>query len=296
MKKIIITIILINLDLYSQSAGNIGLSFLKFGFGARNLALADLGSVISDDLTALHYNPSRLKSERNEVFVAHNSWIQDINSQLFGIKTDIYGFPIAFGFNITNVDDIEIRTRPGEPEAKFNANYFYGSLSSAYRFSNDISIGATIRYIYEGILNYEASGVGFDFGLTYTTPVENLTLSSVVRNIGSMNSLRNKSTELPSEFRLSSQYKFTILDLDTDLMIAAEYQKYFKSNYHLNFGIEFIYNKLFSIRSGYQTNYESRDLTAGFGLIWGNLKLDYAFIPFKLSLGNVNVFSISFLF
>jgi hypothetical protein len=298
MKNIILILLLITLfDASAQNAGNTGLSFLKFGFGARNSAMGDLGNVISEDLSALHYNPSKLSSNSgNEVMVSHNSWIQDISSQMFGIKTSIYGIPIAFGFNITNISDIEIRTKPGEPQAKFNANYFYGSISSAYSFSNDFSVGATIKYLYEGILNDEATGFVFDFGLNYLTPFENLSFSAVVRNLGSMNALRNQSTKLPSEFRLGPQYKFDFSDYNLDLVIAGEYQKYFDSDSHINFGLEVIYNKLFALRSGYQTNYEIRDFSAGFGLMWGNLRFDYSFIPFKSGIGSSNIFSLAFSF
>lgn len=298
MKNIILILLILTFfEASAQNAGNTGLSFLKFGFGARNSAMGDIGNVVSEDLSALHYNPSKLSSKSgNEVMVSHNSWIQDINSQMFGIKTFFYGIPLAFGFNITNVSDIEIRTKPGEPQSKFNANYFYGSISSAYSFTEKLSVGATIKYLYEGILNDEATGLGFDFGINYLTPIENLSFSSVVRNLGSMNALRNQSTKLPAEFRVGPQYKFGFSDYDLDLVIAGEYQKYFDSNSHINIGLEVIYNKLFALRSGYQSNYEIRDFTAGFGLMWGNLRFDYSFIPFNSGIGSSNIFSLAFSF
>lgn len=298
MKNIIlIFLVLTFFDISAQNAGNTGLSFLKFGFGARNSAMGDIGNVISEDLSALHYNPSRLSLKSgNEVMFSHNSWIQDVSSQMFGIKTSLFGIPFALGFNITNISDIEIRTRPGEPQAKFNANYFYGSISSAYSFSDELSVGATIKYLYEGILNDEATGLGFDFGINFLTPFENLSISAVFRNLGSMNSLRNQSTKLPSEFRVGPQYKFDFSDYNLDLVIAGEYQKYFDSDSHINFGLEVIYNKIFALRSGYQSNYEIRDFTAGFGLMWGNLRFDYALIPFNSGIGSSNIFSLAFSF
>ncbi len=298
MKQLLLFIITILLsNAYSQNAGNTGLSFLKFGFGARNISIGDLGSVTSEDLTALHYNPANLnKNTDNEVMVGHNSWIQDISSQVLGVKTMIFEIPIAIGFNITNISDIEIRTRPGEPQAKFNANYFYGSISSAYNLLNELSVGATIKYLYEGILDNQATGLGFDFGFNYLLPNENVSVSAVVRNIGSMKELRKQSTKLPSDFRIGTQYKINIKDYYLDLLFAGEYQKYLDADSHLNFGFEILYNKLLALRAGYQTNYEIRDFTAGFGLCWGNLRFDYAFIPFQSSFGSGNIFSLAFRF
>ena len=44
MNKIILLILTTSSIIFSQSAGNTGLSFLKFGFGARNLAMGDAGA------------------------------------------------------------------------------------------------------------------------------------------------------------------------------------------------------------------------------------------------------------
>ncbi len=285
------------MNLFAQNAGNTGLSFLKLGFGARNLAMGDLGNVISEDLSALHYNPSKLSSNTgNEVMISYNSWMQDINNQMFGIKTTFYGIPIALGFNVTNISDIEIRTRPGEPQAKFDANYFYGSLSSAFSLTEELSLGTSIKYLYEVILNDEATGLGFDFGINYKTNLEGLNIAAAIRNLGSMNELRNQSTKLPAEFRVGPQYRYDLSNYKLELTLAGEFQKYLDSDSHLNFGIEINYDNIFALRSGYQTNYEIRDFTAGFGLMWGNLKFDYALIPFKFGIGSSNIFSLAFSF
>lgn len=298
MKKFILILILFSsIHLFAQSAGNTGLSFLKFGFGARNSAMGDVGNVVSNDLTALHYNPSRLSfTENNEVMFTHNSWIQDISSEMFGIKTYIFDLPVAVGFNVTNISDLEVRQIPGEPVSKFDANYFYGSLSTAYKVDEDFSLGLTLKYLYEGLLNYESTGFGIDLGASYFLPFEGLALSAVVRNLGSMNELRNEATKLPSEFRIGSSYNFKLQDYKLDFTAAAEYQKYFDANDHLNFGFEISYDRLIALRGGYQTNYESRDFTAGIGLLWGNLKFDYSYIPFSLGIGSGNLFSLGFKF
>ena len=47
MKKIFILLLVSSSVLLAQSAGNTGLSFLKFGFGARNIAMGDAGASAS---------------------------------------------------------------------------------------------------------------------------------------------------------------------------------------------------------------------------------------------------------
>ena len=308
MKKLLLIILFSSSILFAQSAGNSGLSFLKFGFGARNIAMGDAGASASNDLSALFYNPARLSlidslelrstgTRMNEVLFMHNEWIQDVRSEVFGIKWNMFGLPWAVGFNYTSVDDIEIRTRPGEPVSKFDANYFFGSLSTGFYLIEDISFGTTVKYLYEGLLNDEATGWGFDFGLYYITPISGLTVSSVIKNIGSMNALRNEETKLPADFRLGSSYNFGLESAKLNLIAVAELQKYLDTDdIHLNLGGDVIYDQLIALRVGYQTGYESRGFAAGVGLMWGNLRFDYAYMPFSLGLGNANLFSIQFKF
>jgi hypothetical protein len=298
MKNILIIIFLASSIAMAQSAGNSGLSFLKFGFGARNIAMGDAGASASNDLTALFYNPSRLVStEMNEVMFMHNEWIQDVRSEIGGIKWEMFSLPWAVGFNVTTVSDIEVRNKPGEPISTFNANYFFASLSSGFTVIDNLDIGATVKYIYEGILSSEAKGFGFDFGIHYLAPIKGLSVSSVVKNLGSMNELQNVATKLPAEFRIGPAYQFGIESAEFDFIAVAELLKYLETDdIHFNLGGDIVYNKLISLRAGYQTGFETRGLTAGLGIMWGNLKFDYAYLPFSLGLGNANLFSIQFKF
>lgn len=298
MKKLFIIISLSSTISFAQSAGNSGLAFLKFGFGARNIAMGDAGVSASNDLSALFYNPSRLVSSKtNEVMFMHNEWIQDVRSEVGGIKWNMFNLPWAVGFNVTTVSDIEVRNKPGDPISKFNANYLFGSLSSGFTIYENLDLGVTVKYLYEGMLENESNGFGFDIGVNYLTPVEGLTVSSVIRNIGSMNELKSEGTKLPTEFRVGGAYKFGSESTDLDFIVAGEFQKYLDTDdIHLNGGGEIVYNKIIALRFGYQTGYESRDFTGGLGIIWGNLRFDYAYMPFSLGLGNANLFSIQFHF
>lgn len=282
----------------AQSAGSTGLSFLKFGFGARNIAMGDAGTSASNDLTALFYNPAKLNlNSHNEILVMHNEWIQDVRSEVLGAKTNIFGLPFAFGFNVTSVSDIPLRTKAGDPESTFDANYFYGSISTGFEVYENISIGITAKYLYEGLLSDEATGYGFDLGLFYKTEMEGLTLSGVVKNLGSMNKFRSEETKLPAEIRIGPAYNFDLSDDIFDVIAVGEFQKYIDTDdIHFNLGGEVLYDNLLALRAGYQTGFESKGFTAGLGLMWGSLKFDYAFLPFSLGLGNANLFSIQIKF
>ena len=296
-KILVITLALISVS-FPQTGGNSGLSFLKFGFGARNIALGDAGSAFSNDLTALYYNPAKLADYKTpEVIFMHNSWIQDVRSEFAGAETSFWGLPVAIGLTITSVNDIPVRIQAGDPIATFNANNFSGSIGTGFKVASMLDFGFSVKYLYENIFVDEANGLAFDLGLNYHTPVDGLELAASVRNLGSMNALRYVSTKLPTEVRGGTSYKIEIPDSKLDFIGGVEFLSYTRDREnHVNLGGEITYNKVFSIRGGYQTGYISKGLTTGIGLVWGNLILDYAYVPFKLGLGNASMFSIQFKF
>ena len=299
MKKVFAIILIFSAVVYSQSAGNSGLSFLKYGFGARNISMGDAGTALSNDLTGLFYNPAKLIfTDESEVMFMHNEWIQDVSSEVVGVKTEFWDIPFAIGLNVTSVGEIELREIPSEePLSTFDANYFFGSISTGFLISEEISFGVGIKYLYEGMLDNEASGFGFDFGVHYQLPYKGLTASTVLKNIGSMNEFRNESTKLPTEFRIGASYTFSLEETNFDFTGGVELLKYLDTeDNHFNFGAEALFKKLIAARVGYQTGFESRGLTAGIGLMWGNLKFDYAFLPFSTGLGSANLFSLQFKF
>ncbi len=299
MKKIFLIFALSSSIILSQSAGSNGLPFLKFGFGARNIAMGDAGTSISNDITSLFYNPSNLAGKENsEVMFMHNEWIQDVKSEVGGIRSVVFGLPIALGFNISSISNIEVRQNAVlEPESTFDAKYFFGSISTGFFITEEFSVGTSVKYLYEGLYVDEATGWAVDFGVSYLTPVKGLTASAVFKNLGSMNNLRTESTKLPSEFRIGTAYTIAFFGSDFGFIAAGEFQKYtLENDIHFNVGGEAVYNETIAIRTGYQTGYESRGFTGGIGLIWGNLNFDYAFVPFSLGIGSANLFSLGFKF
>jgi hypothetical protein len=297
-KKILLLILFSFTTLMAQTAGNSGLSFLKIGFGARNIAMGDAGTALSTDVTSLFYNPASLAiNPVSEVMLTHVEWIQDVRSELFGARSVLFGIPVAVGVDVTSISNNEVRINPGDPITTFTANYFFGSISTGYKIIDNVYLGASLKYLYEGIYVDESTGWGLDLGATYITSVQGLTVSAAFKNLGRMSMLRNESTKLPSEFRIGPAYTFNPADKFA-VTGAVEFQKYtLTSDIHFNMGAEVLYNNLIALRVGYQSGYISKNITAGMGLMWGNLSFDYAFAPLTTyGLGSGNILSLKFKF
>ncbi|MBI5729614.1 MAG: PorV/PorQ family protein [Ignavibacteriales bacterium] len=289
---------LLSTALIAQSAGESGLTFLKFGFGARNVAMSDLGVVSAIDLSALNYNPSLIAlNNKTQLSFTHNSLFQDLNSEMFGASFSAFGLPIAVGINTTTIANIEVRSKPGDVESIFSAHYFAGSISTAYEIINNFYAGATIKYLYESFFSDDANGLGFDFGISYKGLMNGLSLGAAFRNIGSMNELRSQSTKLPTDLRIGAAYNYSITNSRFDFTLLTGFQKYLEqTDSHLHIGGEVVYDKIFALRVGFASGYDSKSISAGFGVKWKGINLDYAFVPFKYGLGDSHIISFIYTF
>ncbi|KXK05820.1 MAG: Outer membrane protein transport protein (OMPP1/FadL/TodX) [Chlorobi bacterium OLB4] len=283
--------------IYSQNdgAGNTGFAFLKLGVGAPSISMGDAYSSLTDDATAVIYNPARLINGANtNVVLMHSNQMEDLNHDFIAGKMKISDkFAFGIGFLKTGISDIEIRQIPGEREGEFNAEYLSMGVSAAYKLSEFLTVGATGKFIYEKLYVDDASGVAFDIGANYI--MDDLSLSAVLSNFGSVNGLRHVETKLPTAIRLGAGYTQTRGDFAFRFGLEG-YKIIDGGSFHINSGGELGYKEIVFVRVGYQTAYENRGLTTGIGLKYKNFNVDYAYVPYSLDFGNSNTFSLGISF
>ncbi|MBU0561340.1 MAG: PorV/PorQ family protein [Bacteroidota bacterium] len=297
MKRFIVLFLIAGI-VQAQNSGNAGLSFLKIGLSPKIIATGDLGVAGSNDISGVNYNPAILtKINSSQILFSHNSWIQDVQSEFLTASFNLFNLPFAVSINSTSVDDIEIRTRRGEADSKISAYYFYTGIGTGINLMEDLSAGISVKYLYEGIYSDEADGWGFDFGLLYTTAIENLEVGASLRNIGSMSKLRAEKTVLPAELRLGAAYKLHSEEINSDLNLSGGFLKLLDvDGLHLHLGAELDYSRIISFRFGYVSGYDSKSITTGLGVNWNKVAFDYSYIPFANDLGSSNTIALTYTF
>jgi len=299
MKKTIILFFVLNVSInFAQSSNKDGFAFLKFGNSARDMAMSDFGAVGNVDVANIYYNPAQLSMIQSpQLFLSHNSWIQDVSSQNVAGNASLYSVPFAVQVNNTFISDIEVRTKPGDLQSKFDARYFSASFSTSARIYINLFAGVTFKYLYENILSDESSGYAFDFGFAYNEIISNLNLGMSVRNIGSVTALRTQSADLPTDFRLGASYNFNFDQISSSVNLIGGIQKYLpETDLHYHVAAEYSYDKTVFLRIGYVTGFESRNISFGFGFSWIGARLDYAYVPLDFNLGNSNAISLLYNF
>ncbi|MEP7145788.1 MAG: PorV/PorQ family protein [bacterium] len=285
------TIICSNVFAQNDGAGNTGLAFLKFGVGARAIAMGDAYSSVSEDATAFIYNPARLNfGVKSNLSLMHNQSVQDMKTDFIALKFPL-GTKLAIGIGLfsTSINGIEIRNTPGASVDKFDAKNLETGISLGYMINKNFSIGVTGKFLFEKIYIDEASGLGFDIGTNYTK--DNYSLSLVVSNLGSVNKLKNENTKLPSLVRIGGSYKFGKDKFGFTLGIEG-LKVLDGGKLHLNAGGEAGYKNFVFLRVGYQTGYDNKGLTTGIGFKYKSVNVDYAFVPYKSEFGSSNSFSL----
>jgi hypothetical protein len=276
----------------NDGAANTGLSFLKLGVSSRAVSLGEAVVSNSHDASATHYNPAAmfLGSDVNAIFM-HNEQILGVRTEYLAAKIKINKVALGLGINNTSISDIEVREIPGAPIDNFTAQNFAFGLSGAYKINDMIQVGVTAKFLYEKIYIDNASGYAFDFGGLYSK--DNLSIGVSVSNLGSMSELRTVSTKLPASGRFGASYLINIPNLDGGVRVAADGFKVFDGGkFHVNAGAEFLYKDFLSIRAGYQSGYEDRNFTTGIGLKYKAFSLDYAFVPYRYSLGSSHTITV----
>ncbi len=273
---------------------SVGSAELKIAQTGRFASMGEASIADEGTLSSAAVNPANLNRQKTaELLFSHVEWIQGVQSEFF-VASLPYSFgTLAFSISNTNVNDIEIRDRPGPPLATFSARSAAFQASYATSAPNELSVGGAIKLLYEKIYADEASGLGFDVGFVYHFSLPGLMLGISATNLGSMSKFRNEGSDLPTRMNVGASYNLT--ESDFNFFFASRYAiSSEKEGNHFNNGIEVSYRQTIAFRIGYQTGYDSRGFSAGLGFRYEFAKLDYAYVPFSFSLGNAHLFTIGF--
>ncbi|MEK7812217.1 MAG: PorV/PorQ family protein, partial [Candidatus Desantisbacteria bacterium] len=277
------------------SPGKDGAAFLKIGVGARAAGMGNGFSAIADDTSAIFYNPAGLVHISSPcISTMYNQWIGGLMHGAITyvnpcFKQSAIGIGAVYlGTNgIPRYEKIDSLTQTGEYrayDASFNCAY-------AFHFTRGISLGINVKGIQEKIDNEEAGGFAIDFGQLYHTPIEGLSLSTVVQNVGPDMRFKDAEYKLPTCYKLGIAYRFP----DYPLLMGCDWSKPLHDKWKINAGFECKILNTVALRGGFDSqlfeDLNGGGLNLGFGFPIGPYTIDYALVPTK-RMGNTHRMSI----
>lgn len=321
MKKVIIILLLFyfasesNAQLFpvlgGQRAGISTAQFLKIGVGGRAAALGESFIAISDDASALYWNPAGLAQfKKNQVMFSHNIWLVDINHDFIGIVYHLDG-DNTFGASLTalTTDDMPVTTE----FAPFGTGEYFGysdiavSISYARKMTEQFSFGGTVKYIEETLDKLKMRGVMIDLGTYYKTGLGSSRFAVTVSNfgaelapdgevvlIGNRKQSEWQSFAPPTIFRIGfaiEPYESAEHRVTTSIQLNHPND----NSENVVLGLEYGWQKMLFIRGGYKFNVDEQNYSFGAGLnvpiSIAEFTFDYAFANFE-RLGSTHRFSI----
>lgn len=294
-----------------QRAGISTAQFLKIGVGGRAAALGESFIAISDDASALYWNPAGLAQfNKNQLIISHNIWVVDINHDFIGVVYHLDS-DNSFGASLTAVtmDDMPVTTE----FAPFGTGEYFGysdiavSLSYARKMTEQFSFGGTVKYVEETLDKLKMRGVMLDLGTYYRTGLGSTRFAVTVSNfgaelapdgevilIGNRTNSEWQSFAPPTIFRVG--FAFEPYESDEHRVTASIQLNHPNDNSeNIVTGAEYAWQKMFFLRAGYKFNVDEQNYSFGLGLnvpiSIAEFTLDYAFTNFQ-RLGSAHRFSI----
>jgi long-subunit fatty acid transport protein len=303
--------------------GSVGAQFLKIGVGSRYQGLGEASVAVVDDAYSLYWNPAGMAYiDGSNITFTNVDWITDISLNYVGIATRIEDFgSIGFSATLLSMGDMDVTTvdDPDGTGETFSASSFALTAGYARFLTTRLSLGISIKYVYEKIYRETAGGFAFDFGTMLHTGYKSLRIGMNISNLGpemkfsgpdlatdisipggsANGSIAVDAYDMPLTFRLG--LAFDLLEsIDNRWTWSVEAKHPNDNNQQASLGTEYCYHQKYFLRGGYKLNYEEQGVTLGGGLRaplseTKELIFDYAWSDFG-RLNSVHRFSIGFQF
>lgn len=303
MKKVFYILILLQGLLYSSENARFAGSYTRLGLGARAIAMGNTGVAAPARAYSSFYNPALSGRMQEKVFsTSYNFLSQDRHIYFLGFSMKVPpGAGLSLGWLASGTGDLRSYNSIGEDTGEINqsAHAIYGSF--ARHFSDKLSVGITLKVLLEYIndgtddFDYEANGVGGDFGVFYQATNE-LSIGAVYKDIGSKLKANTEKIferggttidDFPRLFRIGAFYTTPLEWLN----VAYDYEYSSKGQKDHHFGIEALHGRNLALRFGLNGS----QFVAGTGFDFKLYKfisyLDYAFISSVEDEGSSHLFS-----
>jgi hypothetical protein len=292
--RIFIILIFIPSLLLSQGSSR-GASNLKLPFSP---VVASTGEAFVANPGSSHSaltNPANISSVSSyQIVLSHMEWIQDIRSEYLSIVAPFHFGVFALAVGKTSIDEIELHGNiPGPALGSFTSQTAFLQLTYGAGITENLTFGISPKYIYEKIYIDETKGYGFDAGVLYKTSFENLVIGGSIINLGVLKAFRNEKIDLPASLRFGGTYSFYVNTL-TIHTAASFWKELGISSTHFGIGLEAVHDSVIAVRLGYKTGYEINGFSAGIGIKYNIINLDYAYLPFSMNAGDAHIISIGF--
>ncbi|MDX9790158.1 MAG: PorV/PorQ family protein [Candidatus Kapaibacterium sp.] len=309
IKKTALIIALLFVSSETTFAIDTPFNFLRYVKSARAAGLSGAFMTVTDDPTAVFFNPATLSTvetkQASATFLKH---VLDINSGNLNYVHKLNGTgTIGANIGFTSYGSFEYADYNGNRTGgTFGANDLSIGVSYSDELDSNFYYGVTLKYIYVGIEQVSTSAMAVDAGLLYKLPDGRTNLGVSVLHAGTqLSQISNQKESLPLDLRMGVNHRLRGLPLLFNFTfhhLADDNESFFDKFKSFTIGGEFYFGEVLQVRLGYDnqvrllTSAESdKGLTGfsgGLGFVFDDFNFDYGFSRYG-SNANLHRFSVS---
>jgi hypothetical protein len=271
-------------------SGTVTAQFLKLPVNARVAAMGNAQVALAEGATSMGYNPAGILSTKQFQFGAtYNQWFADITHSFMGVSANLNDLGmIGVGAVILTTDDMPV-TSPSFPEGTgemFKASEIAFTITYGRQISEEFGLGLSAKWIESNLYNKEldASAIAFDIGSLYDIPVLRTRLGISVTNLGRDLRYINEQYSLPTTLRFGA--RTTVFEDDEHAIFTAlQVGRPNDADEQYNIGVEYVFEHLVALRTGYRFNYDTENWSGGLGVTLNSLgldgRLDYSYTNYE---------------
>jgi hypothetical protein len=293
-----------------NKAGRTAMQFVKIGTGARQTGMGESGIALIRDVNAIFWNPAGIAGVKSaEASFSYNKWFVDM-AYLSGAVAYRWEDVGIFGLSWSSLDygtiqEALVKSTTGSSDTRtgnsVTGNDLWVGLSYCREFSENLSIGLSVKYLREKLYVYSGDAFAFDVGTFYDTRFKGIRFGMSFQNFGSSvkfldQGLQEEGYDLPLVFRIGVAMSLLapgdalISSLEGHTLTVA-FEAINSNDYgeRYNLGGEYVFTGLkgvqLALRGGYRFNYDDGNLCLGAGLSTTisnmEVRFDYSYMGFE---------------
>jgi hypothetical protein len=268
-------------------AGSAGFQSLKIGLGARESALGEAASSLTNDANAVFWNVGALPLiEGPQAYFSHTDWLVESTLDAVVLAAPIGPYAVGLSmmhFGIDKFEETTVLEPDGTGRMVGAGDYLFG-LAAARRFTDRLTIGVQAKYMHEKLDGDSYGNVLFDVGTLYYTGFRQLRLAFSLQHFGATVEGLRQDFRMPLLARLSAADEI-VSTAQLTLTAAVELVHPTDNEQWVNFGLEALVLDVVALRGGYRNNVDEGRLSLGMGIstprVAGfRLIADYAYVDF----------------
>lgn len=291
--SLVLVLVLVGLFSTIAAENNFANPYMRMGLGAKGMAMGGTGTAYMDNITAAYWNPAALANVKRFEFAAmYTDMGLDRMHNFAALGASFkYGY-VAVSWINAAVGDIEKYDAAGNNDGSFDANDHNIALSLALG-TGKFKIGLTGKGYISDMDDDSQKGFGTDVGILWDIN-EYLSLGAMFRDVYS----ELNDAEIPTQYcagvavhpihglTFSTDLKMEKHSDDTKISVGAEYwtgigedTEVGSSHTAINLEERTKWENIFSeISGGIRAGVNDGNFTAGCGLRFKMLEVNYAFI------------------